>query len=216
MTTTHPRDPRVITSRTPCGHCTHGFHNHCPGAVDTTVHGGTYREAAIAVCPCRCKSLACRDCGTVDDVDEATWKCRDRATCAIRVEARTATNPVAVQIRACKAQGEKDRRMARESTAEKAGKPAPTPRQPARPKVGKCACCGGATKGGAFQPGHDARFVSGLVKQYAAKDLTEANGREALAKAGASEVLLGKFLKQTGAHRAKVAAAKAKQEDAEA
>lgn len=63
-------------------------------------------------------------------------------------------------------------------------------------KTGECLCCGGATKGGNFQPGHDSRYVSELVEAYFGA--TRQADRTAIEKkiaAVGSEKLTGKFEK---------------------
>ena len=88
-----------------------------------------------------------------------------------------------------------------------------------KPKVGACVCCGAETKGGSFLPGHDARFVSSLVKTVSEANFTktaETAARKNLKEANASERLVGKFDKSLGIARdkatAKAEAAKAKAE----
>lgn len=44
--------------------------------------------------------------------------------------------------------------------------------KPASPG-GKCLCCGEATKGGVFLPGHDARYVSRQADAFVAADADE-------------------------------------------
>lgn len=76
-----------------------------------------------------------------------------------------------------------------------------TARAKAVPKIGSCVCCGGETKGGNFLPGHDARFVSGLVKDVTGANFTsksEQTARKALKDASASEALVRKFDKSLG------------------
>ena len=81
----------------------------------------------------------------------------------------------------------------------------------AKPKVGKCVHCGAETKGGNFLPGHDAAFVSGLVKEVVEAKFTKASeksARDTLKKANASEALTAKFEKSVGLAKDKVEKAK--------
>lgn len=77
-------------------------------------------------------------------------------------------------------------------------------REPAKPKVGVCKCgCEGATKGGNFLPGHDARLVSTLVGEVIAKKTTEAAARKRMAPF--SDLLRAKFDKSLGLAQDKAA-----------
>lgn len=89
----------------------------------------------------------------------------------------------------------------------------------AKPKVGVCKCgCNGATKGGNFLPGHDARFVSEQVGFVLGKSKTEAVAKKEIA--AISEALEAKFVKSLGLARAKATkqaeAEKQRQADAKA
>ena len=51
---------------------------------------------------------------------------------------------------------------------------------PREPKVtsGECQCCGGATKGGKFLPGHDARYVTQQAQAFVALDASVVGNQE--------------------------------------
>lgn len=68
-----------------------------------------------------------------------------------------------------------------------------------------CLCCGEATKGGLFLPGHDARHVSTLVEAVMSKNSTEAQARKSLKDDKVSEKLVAKFDKSLGLAQEKAA-----------
>lgn len=209
----------VIAQNTLCGFCSTGNHDHCPIGVVMRKHT-KYPNGVVWVCPCdnpgTCadQERRCTECGnqTAEEVDKASWLCIDTAACHAIVNSRRDSDPLLARIREA-------REMAKiEETEKKA-----TKRAAAKPKTGTCICgCKGTTKGGKFLPGHDARFVSGLVGKAEDAKFTKAavaEGMKALKDGGASETLQAKYTKAIGLAQERVqkkAAAAKEREDAKA
>jgi hypothetical protein len=207
----------VITT-TLCGFCNDGNHAKC--AVGTKHRGRHERYPNGVVWACRCTDGGCtpgrRRCAycnnrNTDEVDPTTWECFDIEACRATVETKRENDPFTHQLREIQERAE----MAKiENDKQKAEK------REAKPKTGTCVCgCDGTTKGGKFLPGHDARFVSTLVKAAGEANFTskaEGVGRKALKDVGASDALIAKFDKQFGIAKDKKAksdeAAKAKKD----
>lgn len=143
----------TTTSKHPCGFCSTGAHEHCPGGV----LNGNQTTVVVCACPEHDIRLRCMDCGhrgTADEISTETWTCLDGAAC----DARLATRRVAASVALY--------------GADETGKPrtpasaTPKPEKaPSKPKTFECRCsCGGMTKGGAYLPGHDARHISEVYK----------------------------------------------------
>lgn len=176
----------ILIQQVTCSFCKNtapgpdGTHPRCPGAIRVP---GTDR---IIVCKCCTPPNGqCTTCGNRDDVDPLTFYCLDRYACSARVQKRMEANPLHRQLQEVRLEAAAKRKRDRhlqgsilngvvasgvvevdsfETTRN--GKP----RKPARPREGKCACCGEPTKGGRFLPGHDARLVSALIKRIDAGD----------------------------------------------
>lgn len=176
-----------------CGFCQTGHHNLCPGAVRNATKA---RKDGLWVCPCDTCSgrivncLECKHSGE-GEIDLEGWRCIDRSACTARHEIRTANHPTMILLRGI------HMTTATKPAAEKVAK------APAAPKTGNCICCNGPTKGGKFQPGHDARYVSGIVDNVLAGKAKEGESRKHLN--GISEALAGKFDKSLASKRAKAA-----------
>lgn len=159
-----PEAPPVEKEAKPdlCGFCRTGAHMHCPRAI----RNGANAKYKLITCDCEfdpdvCGSgkLRCTYCKSEaqEDIDPGDWRCFDRNGCEARIQARLDSNPLYQQIIETRS-----RAMAKVAN-EKAEKAA-TAKKTATPKVGSCLHCGEATKGGKFLPGHDAAYVSTLVK----------------------------------------------------
>ncbi len=200
----------VITGTRLCGFCSDGNHNRCPHAIENGLSKATPPRPRIWLCPCAepgCGGtiLSCIRCKRVhDDVDPTERVCMDRDACNARIDHGRRNNPIYQQVREI----QEKHRMAKEEN-----KPV---REPAKPKVGVCKCgCEGATKGGDFLPGHDARLVSQTVKAVLEKKQTEAAARKTMSPF--SDALKAKFDKSLGLAQAKVTkAAEAEKAKAEA
>lgn len=203
----------------PCGFCTSGLHNRCPvaiwnpgsGKVVTPAIGSipAVRAGEAIYCPCQDDSHdeeteipKCRLCGRTDQSVTEQLVCADAADCALSIEQRLANDPIHQLIVACRTtrieNGEVVERNRRPTPVEKAAAKAKREQAKARP----CTCgCEGTTKGGAFLPGHDARFVSiqvQAVQATLAGQRTSAKTRKAAIEAGRQALapfpkLLAKF-----------------------
>lgn len=160
----HQAEPQYMGR--PCGFCAQ-----TPGRANPAPHAGcpgvvTNGNGIVLHCPCRCRAIHCRSCGNeqTGDVDPIRWRCIDTATCAVRVADKREAVRVSLLGPNYKPKDAKMTNPIQDALAgsrrEAAGT---TTRRSARPKVGVCECgCAGATKGGKFQPGHDARLKSSL------------------------------------------------------
>lgn len=173
-------------------------HPHCPRAV----RNGPNAQYKLITCECTepgCgdQILRCTYCKTEEEgaIDPNDWSCFDREACTDRIQTRLVSNPLyqeLIEIRSTAMA-----KVANEN-AEKAAKKAV-----AAPKVGKCLHCGEATKGGNFLPGHDAAYVSALVKDSLAKPANETKNRQKAVDASAP--LGAKFDKSIGLAKDKAA-----------
>lgn len=180
-----------------CGFCAFGGnHELCPSGVVSMTGEKVWR------CGCGCEQslqVKCLSCGLREleypaeadrDIDSATWRCKDLDACMMRTELRLASNPTVQMIR---------------SINESNGDRVESPRLPrvgsrpaARPKSGQCLHCGEPTKGGLFLPGHDAAWVSHLVKEVGLGTTPDAIA-EMMTSKGCSPVLVAKFRKKAEA-----------------
>lgn len=189
-----------------CGHCKwgphpEGKHPNCPRAV----RNGSNAKFKIITCECPhpgCgdEIFRCLDCKNErqDELDKENWRCFDLEACHDRIQTRLLANPQYQQI--LEIRRSTMAKIANEN-AEKAAKKAATP------KVGSCLHCGEPTKGGKFLPGHDAAYVSALVRASIDKPATADSNR---AKAQAASESLGvKFDKSLGLAREREAKAAA-------
>lgn len=172
-----------------CGYCTTGNppHAKCPGGV---LNGN---QTEIVLCGCNCELSQTRRCLNCNnrsntEVSESTWTCIDVEAC----ESTQAKRREAAEKALFGDRTPESFRKQRE-VKEKA------PRAAATPKTGSCLCCGEATKGGLFLPGHDARWLSVLVALV--KDGVEPAEeiRRRVAEKGVSDAYLAKFDKRVSA-----------------
>lgn len=187
-----------------CGFCSTGHHDRCAIGTKNAGPRQDYPEGSVHLCLCesggctrgRRKCAYCNNRVT-EEVNPETWECFDTEACRAIVETRREANPLTRQLREAKESAAMAKIEDNKTKAEKAAK---------TPKVGACVCCGGATKGGNFLPGHDARFVSGIVGGVVEANFSkkaEDAGRKTLKDAGASEKLVAKFDKSLGLAREK-------------
>lgn len=175
--------PTLIELKYSCGLCASGHHELCPGAIWNPGSGEIKVPASGSIpavyegeakwCPCPStehtgpKLAKCRQCGERRPAEELTLdlKCVAVDDCRMAALVRTEKNPLYQMLQECQTTtlvaGEVKERP-RRLTGEKLVKARAEKKEAqARP----CTCkCGGTTKGGAFLPGHDARYVSQLVK----------------------------------------------------
>lgn len=121
------------------------YHRRCAGAYAQPGGG-------LVICPCERHTgeLRCRLCRhdhtDPGDYDMAGRQCADHDSCARRISGTRTRNPAVKEARAAVAQ---------------------------RASAPQCECgCGGVTKGGKFQPGHDAKLKSSLLRRAAGGDET--------------------------------------------
>lgn len=203
-----------VQMKGPCGFCQSGFHDRCCIGVKHQGPHVKYQNGVVWICGCEDCEIGRRKCAycgnkTTHEVNPDTWECLDVEGCHALVEERRFNDPLLRQLREIQ---EITMAKIEEAKTEKAAT------RVAKAKTGTCVCgCDGTTKGGKFLPGHDARFVSGLVGTVSEAKFTaksEQTARKALTGAGASEALIGKFDKSLGLAKDKAekqaAAAKAK------
>jgi hypothetical protein len=166
--TTPPRDlPPDIQRLWRCNFCATGLHGSCPGAVRNA------RRGKLVRCYCCTREPYCVDCKATEGINPADWACVDGLACAERVRARLEGNPLHRQLQECRTESlERQRRIRTQAEAIRAGldpdeidefeRPQEKKPRVPRPAVGACECCGEATKGGKFLPGHDAKMKSRL------------------------------------------------------
>lgn len=177
-----------------CGHCESGNHQSCSIGVFQKGPPEKHPYGAIILCLCEeggCElgRIKCRDCKITDpdQVDPATWKCFDSATCEARRETKRSANPLYAELREAKERAEMAKtQKATEKAATKA------------PKVGKCLVTGKPTKGGLFLPGMDARYCSERVADVMEKRATKAQALTKMKEDGTSPTLQAKFEKNLG------------------
>lgn len=192
----------TVSSNKICGFCASRNHAKCAIGVKHQGRHDKYPNGIVWACPCeqggcesgRRKCAVCNNTNT-EEVDPQTWECFDVEACKALVETRRENSPFLTQLREIK-----------ENVMAKVENDKATAKANATPKEGTCVCCGGKTKGGSFLPGHDARFVSGLVGTVTEANFTKAaetSARKSLKDAGASEKLTAKFGKSLGLAKGK-------------
>lgn len=171
-----------------CGFCNVGNHDGCTGAA--------INQGKILRCSCGTHPLAprCLECGNRRPEELDGWACRNPSDCADAIAARSAANPLRPMLEEVYVlAGEARRRALHERTVRQilaavaecriddelghdVAADLSRPRRPRKPRVarpaeGTCICgCEGPTKGGRFQPGHDARLKSQLKQAASAGD----------------------------------------------
>lgn len=141
-----------------CGWCNTGNCDGCAVAIKLN-HGVYY-------CPCSCNTSVpfsekhpktrCVECRRRNVPVDAASLCIDPAECAAFMEARRAASPAWQAIQGLN--GEPVEQLVED--------PAPRPRRKGNATHTECLCCGEPTRGGRFQPGHDARYVSAKSAEF--------------------------------------------------
>ncbi|QBZ73224.1 hypothetical protein SEA_THERESITA_35 [Microbacterium phage Theresita] len=178
-------------SQHPCGFCsTGGRHDLCPGGV----LNGNQTEVVLCACPCDTPKLRCLTCNAREDINPDTWNCNDIDACTQRVQRRREEALRDLYPGDPSGESRKAREVKETRTT-----------APRAPKEGKCLCCGEATKGGLFLPGHDSRYLSAAVteiNEYRA-EFPDQNPLEDVlekwASQGISEALRAKLQKRVAA-----------------
>lgn len=198
MSTAVARRVRVSTVWT-CQFCKNGLCGSCPGRVDAPLGEGK-SEPWFCECGKGHRTPYCTLCKNEhpDEVNPDEWVCVDSDVCYGRVRARQENSELWQMLQRCKSAAALARKSERlrvsqalidmdpvadqsieqehaallaaeeQAKAERKARPRQTP---PRPKSGVCECgCGGATRGGRFQPGHDAKLASRLKDRVRAGD----------------------------------------------
>lgn len=146
----------MITTKTekqstrPCGFCsTGGRHDLCPGGI----LNGNGTEVYLCGCGEHELVVRCLDCNnkTPGEVSRETWTCVDAEACQQKRDKRRREADEALFGGRTPAKVSEARERA--------------PKAPAKPKTGKCLCCGETTGGGLFRPGHDAKYLTRFVER---------------------------------------------------
>lgn len=166
-----------------------------PGETESSIRPVLWR--CLCDEPGHPKFPYCTTCKNDHDgeVNAETWLCVDSAVCAGKLAVRRQNSQLWQTIQAAKSHSAL-RRKARRAEMESAlagvaadqddkieqlhdmldsliaaRKTQPTNRKKAaKPKIGKCECCGEPTRGGRFLPGHDAKLVSALMERIRSGD----------------------------------------------
>lgn len=175
-----------------CGFCfvgTESSHEHCRRAV---------RNGDGSIFYCQCDHAThgpvqtrCTECyNTVQaELDQKLWLCLDADECVVRVENRLKADPTYQMITEIREKS--DLRL----VAEGKRKPRREKREP-KPKVGACLCCGDATAGGKFLPGHDARLVSIWAGKVEGSEVTREDAIAKFVELGTSDALIAKLTRK--------------------
>jgi hypothetical protein len=180
-----------------CQYCAQGHHGSCPGATRQRLPDGKER---MWLCKCEAPGhpgLHCLECKNefAPDVNPETWRCYDEHVCAGILQKRREHSELWQMIQAAKSRSALRRRAGRTSVESLLGgvdtdvdakieslhqqldaildaKKAKRPKKRSMPRVrtGVCECCGEATRGGRFLPGHDARHASVLRARVVSGD----------------------------------------------
>lgn len=139
----------------------------------------------LYICPCACNvgHTRCTRCGERDvEVTTTTSQCVDVEACNGTLAKKRANNP-SYQALLRAREG-----LERPTIADRVeSKPKPIP-------GGKCLCCGDATRGGLFLPGHDARYVSVQADAFIAADPDDKGKILDLLEVQLSPKLMAKFV----------------------
>lgn len=137
---------KVAKGHTFCGFCSTGNHDTCKG-------GYRNGDGSVLICGCECadsKPEFCHHCKSknADDLGRP-WLCDDRDACEGRLRTRIENEWEWLQARSYEVhlQNEKIMRIG-------------SPRRSAA-----CLCCGEATKGGKFLPGHDSKWLNQKIAE---------------------------------------------------
>lgn len=183
MTTTTEGKKRRIR----CGWCLDGKHSSCA----VTIWHDTNSTLFHCACECAVDRTRCTVCGRRDvEVTEYQSRCVDAEGCEMFVAARRAADPRMRMI---------DEIYSATSPASPAEKGHEKPRKVSPRASGSvCRCCGDPTKGGAFLPGHDARYVSAQAAAFQAATDTEGRAAIIAAMEKCSNALYAKWVKRVG------------------
>lgn len=126
---------KVAKGHALCGFCSTSNHDTCKG-------GYRNGDGSVLICGCKCadsKPEFCHHCKSTNQDDLGRpWLCDDRDACEGRLKGRIQTSDFYKSV--AQSQGAGGQLTARRS------------------KV--CLCCGEATKGGKFLPGHDSKWLN--------------------------------------------------------
>lgn len=178
-----------------CRFCIEGHHKSCPRAV---WHGDILWKCRCTEGLSGHAGLHCTVCKHegVGELDEESWRCLDLHGCSARQLVRQQHNPLFAQLQACKSRSAIKRRAERlglenvlsgidptedarieylhnyldQLEAVRKKTRAPRVSRPPKATTGSCECCGEATRGGRFVPGHDAKLASALRKRVESGD----------------------------------------------
>lgn len=132
----------------------------------------------------------CSECYNITEgeVDKKTWLCVEADECNARVHERIKNDSTIQMIEAVRAKARESQAAdghARAARRASSGE--------GRPTSGVCLCCGEATGGGKFRPGHDARLVSRVAQEVADGKVTPTDALEKFAELGVSDALQAKL-----------------------
>jgi hypothetical protein len=154
------RQPGVVyVGKYACGWCGSGACDRCVVALENG-------DGSLLRCGCGCprsQGVRCVQCGETDpNLVGPGMLCADRLDCEAAVRARRDANPIWQSLQQVQAAAAAKRvaELTPEQRAERQERFSKL--RESRPATGTCLCCGEATKGGLFLPGHDARFVAFL------------------------------------------------------
>lgn len=177
----------VKQSQHPCGFCSTGNrHDLCPGGV----LNGNLTEVVVCGCKEHPIEYRCLNCNERDAelINPDTWSCIDVDACEATVAKRRET-----VLRDLYGDRVDD------PTAPNTPKAIRVAKTPAKPKTGTCICCGEATKGGLFLPGHDARHIGRVAETIKGGKYTLDEALQLMTEQGISEALRAKLAKRVAA-----------------
>lgn len=178
-----------------CQFCAQGHHRSCPRA---TRYNGKLWVCQCRTGAEQHHSIYCLECKHDQVVDIQNWACIDPHACAVRRQQRNEANPLWRMIQRAKVHGAVERKAKKHkmetvlagidpesdesiervhalldsvTNLERKNPKKPKRSGPPKPRVGKCECCGEATRGGRFLPGHDARLAARLVQRVSEGEL---------------------------------------------
>lgn len=195
-----------------CGFCNTGNTEKC---VRGTKYMGIqphakFPEGVVWVCRSANGERRCARCNNrnTPEIDPETWECFDIEGCHATISKRLDDDPFIQELREIKERVNMAKIQDNKAKTEKVAK---APKEPTY-----CVCCGEATKGGKFLPGHDARHVATLVEAVLSKNQTKAQAAKGLKDVGASDALQAKFDKSLTLATAKAEKAAAAEKDKKA
>lgn len=163
------------------GWCESGHHHLCPGVLPDAAFQGEGKNAKRmdVKCACDCAHDRCRVCGRRGLELDDTNRCADAEDCHEYMKAKP-KHPAVQQIEQIRHESAEKARKSRENNRRSAcasksaeGRDDTSERQ----REGRCHCCGGATKGGRFLPGHDAKLKGMLNREGTPEAMAERAAR---------------------------------------